>query len=282
MTSQHDAFAASTGVYVLGALGPEERTLFEAHLKSCSICAEEVASLLEVADALDRSIPAIDPPPQLRARILAAVGAPAPQQGQERRPSRVGTPSTATRHDWRPAAWPAWTGWVAAAASLTIATGLWMQASGLRARLLDAEARVAEVFDRWREAERRLEVATRDADRVRVQFAAATAPDATTFALKGQAVAPGAAGRAYLSPSRGLLLTASNLPALAPGRTYQLWYLTRAAPVSAGLVRPDAEGQATVQFVDVPAGITPVGLAVSIEPDGGVPLPTGAIVLAGE
>lgn len=153
-----------------------------------------------------------------------------------------------------------------------------MQASGLRSRLQDAESRVAEALDRWRDAERRLEVATRDTDRVRVQFAAATAPDARTFTLKGQPVAPSAIGRAYLSRSRGLLLTASNLPTLPPGRTYQLWYLTRSTPVSAGLVQPDARGSATVQFSDVPAGIVPVGLAMSNEPDGGVPAPTGEIL----
>lgn len=279
MTGQHDAFAASTGVYVLGALGPEERALFEAHLRSCPVCAAEVASLTAVAQSLDQAVPVVNPPPHLRARILESV------RLEAARPPHVVTReveeprSSASR---RVRSWPLWTGWMAAAASLVLAAGLWTQASGLRARLQDAEQRVAEAVERWRDAQRRLEVATQDADRARVQFAAATALDARTFSLKGQAVAPSAAARAYLSPSRGLLLTASNLPALTPGRTYQLWYLTRSAPVSAGLLRPDAEGNATAQFLDVPVGIAPVGLALSNEPDGGVPAPTGAIVLAGE
>lgn len=279
MTGQHDAFAASTGVYVLGALAPEERALFEAHLRSCQVCAAEVASLTVVAESLDQAVPGVDPPPHLRARILESV------RLQASRPPHVVTREVGAARSpvSRPVrSWPLWTGWMAAAASLIVATGLWTQASGLRERLQNAEQRVAEAVERWRDAERRLEVATQDADRARVQFAAATALDARTFSLKGQAVAPSAVARAYLSPSRGLLLTASNLPALMPGRTYQLWYLTRSAPVSAGLLRPDAEGNATAQFLDVPVSIAPVGLALSNEPDGGVPAPTGAIVLAGE
>jgi hypothetical protein len=45
------------------------------------------------------------------------------------------------------------------------------------------------------------------------------------------------------------------------------------------LVRPDAAGTATARF-DVPAAAVLVGMAVSLEPDGGVPAPTGAIYLA--
>lgn len=282
MTGQHDAFAASTGVYVLGALAPEERASFEAHLRSCPLCAAEVASLTDIAQALDQAVPAVDPPPQLRERILASV-----RLDAARAPRAVDRGVEEVRFspvpvERRARSWPLWTGWMAAAASLAVAALLWQQASGLRGRLQEAEQRVADAVERWRDAEGRLEVVTQDADRARVQFAAATAVDATAFTLKGQAVAPSAAARAYLSRSRGLLLTASNLPPLAPGRTYQLWYLTRSAPVSAGLLRPDAEGSATVQFSDVPVGIAPVGLAVSNEPDGGVPAPTGAIYLAGQ
>lgn len=282
MTGQHDAFAASTGVYVLGALAPEERTLFEAHLRSCPSCAAEVAALTDVAQALDQAVPAVDPPPQLRARILASVRPDAARQPHVVTRGVEEAKSAVVPLPHRRRSWPLWTGWMAAAASLAVAAFLWQQASGLRGLLQDAEHRVAEAIERWRDAERRLEVATQDADRARVQFAAATALDARTFSLKGQAVAPSAVARAYLSASRGLLLTASHLPALAPGRTYQLWYLTRSAPVSAGLLRPDAEGNATAQFPDVPVDIVPVGLAVSNEPDGGVPAPTGPIYLAGE
>ena len=48
----------------------------------------------------------------------------------------------------------------------------------------------------------------------------------------------------------------------------------------AGLIQPDGEGNATESF-GVPADLAaPAGMAVSLEPDGGVPAPTGAIYLA--
>ena len=82
--------------------------------------------------------------------------------------------------------------------------------------------------------------------------------------------------------SRGLVFTASNLPAPPPGRAYQLWVLTRQpAPISAGMLTPDASGRVNVRFdtpIDLPA---PVAMAVTLEPAGGVPSPTGDKYLVG-
>ena len=49
----------------------------------------------------------------------------------------------------------------------------------------------------------------------------------------------------------------------------------------AGLLKPDDTGRATAAFDTPPAIGTPTGLAVSIEPDGGVPAPTGDLYLVG-
>ncbi|HTV01064.1 MAG TPA: anti-sigma factor, partial [Luteitalea sp.] len=109
-----------------------------------------------------------------------------------------------------------------------------------------------------------------------------TAPDLRRVDLAGQPTAPGATARAFWSRAQGLVLTASRLPDLPRGRTYQLWVLTSGAPVSAGLFKGDASGGATAVF-DTPVSLpAPQGLAVSIEPDGGVPAPTGAIILVGK
>jgi hypothetical protein len=52
--------------------------------------------------------------------------------------------------------------------------------------------------------------------------------------------------------------------------------------VSAGLLTPDAQGGGSVYFetpVDIPP---PVAVAVTLEPAGGVPAPTGAMYLVGK
>jgi anti-sigma-K factor RskA len=78
------------------------------------------------------------------------------------------------------------------------------------------------------------------------------------------------------------VFTASNLPVAPAGKTYQLWVLTaQPAPISAGLFKPDASGRVDAVFetpVDLPQ---PIGMAVTIEQDGGVPSPTGDKYLVG-
>ncbi len=58
--------------YALGALDPEERVRFEAHLAECATCRAEVQALREVGGLLVYSAPAAAPPHGLRDRILSA------------------------------------------------------------------------------------------------------------------------------------------------------------------------------------------------------------------
>ena len=78
------------------------------------------------------------------------------------------------------------------------------------------------------------------------------------------------------------MFTASNLPAPPPGRAYQLWVLTaQPAPISAGMLVVDASGRVTARF-DTPLDLPrPVAMAVTLEPEGGVPAPTGEKYLVG-
>jgi anti-sigma-K factor RskA len=65
------------GAYALGALSPEEVREVEEHLAGCNLH-EEFASLRATASALSFAAPERDPPPALRARLLAAIEADAP------------------------------------------------------------------------------------------------------------------------------------------------------------------------------------------------------------
>jgi anti-sigma-K factor RskA len=108
------------------------------------------------------------------------------------------------------------------------------------------------------------------------------APDLARVDLAGQQAAPGAAARVFWSRSHGLVFTASGLPELPAGRTYQLWAVTAQKPISTGLVAPDRHGRATAIF-HTPADMPdPIAMAVTIEPESGVPAPTGDKYLIGE
>jgi anti-sigma-K factor RskA len=63
---------ALTGPYVLNALPEDERVGFEEHLADCQSCSAEVSELREAANKLGTAV-AADPPPALKARVLAEI-----------------------------------------------------------------------------------------------------------------------------------------------------------------------------------------------------------------
>ncbi|HKQ60127.1 MAG TPA: anti-sigma factor, partial [Candidatus Polarisedimenticolaceae bacterium] len=101
--------------------------------------------------------------------------------------------------------------------------------------------------------------------------------------LRGTEVEPGAAGRILWDRAgQAWWLLAADLAPLGPDRTYELWFITadqRKVPAGTFAVRPG--GDATLH-ASLPADIgTIVAAAVTDEPAGGVPQPTGAIRLLG-
>ena len=273
--TEHETLRESAGLYVLGALPPDERRLFEAHLASCAECAAEVRTLGAVSRALPYAVSQVDPPPSLRDRVLSVAGsrhhsvAPA---GEGEHPSRV----VAKRSSFLDA------GWLSAAALLLIVVGLGIYAASLRGRVSGLELDLREAVTRLERSEQQVATATSLAQSAQIRMAVLMSPDLKQVELAGQTPAPKAAGRAFWSAANGLVFAATSLPPLPDGRVYQLWLLPPggAPPASAGLVRPDASGRVAANF-DSPADTVPAGFALSIEPADGVPSPTGDVYLAG-
>jgi anti-sigma-K factor RskA len=61
------------GGYVLGVLEPGEAAAFEAHLAGCPECQRDLEELGSLPAFLERAAPAVDVPPELRARTFAAI-----------------------------------------------------------------------------------------------------------------------------------------------------------------------------------------------------------------
>jgi hypothetical protein len=74
-------------------------------------------------------------------------------------------------------------------------------------------------------------------------------------------------------------LVAHDLPPAAAGKTYQLWLVTPKAKISAGTFDPAADGSAEVQATYLLAPDSLRAIAVTEEPAGGVPQPTGRFVI---
>ena len=71
----HLELEAMASSYVLLALDQEEREAFEAHLRTCDICARTVAEMKAVAGNLAIAVGEKEPLPRLKDQILAAVRA---------------------------------------------------------------------------------------------------------------------------------------------------------------------------------------------------------------
>ena len=106
-------------------------------------------------------------------------------------------------------------------------------------------------------------------------------PDLARIDLQGQAVAPSARARALWSRSNGLVFSAANLPQAPGGKAYQVWVVTAQMPISAGLLATDPTGAGTQYYMTPPDIGAPVAVAVTLEPAGGVPSPTGERYLIG-
>lgn len=264
----HDRYAELAGPWVLGLLDAAERREFEAHLESCAACQAEVRDAEAVAEALAEAVPQHAPPPDLRARVLAAAG---PAPATNRTEAGAATGASGGR------AWLA--PWLLAAAASLAAVSLGLYAWTLRGRVNELSAALRATRSALAEATSRSAALEHAATQGSQLAGILSAPDAVRVDLVGQPSAPGASGHAFWSPTRGVVVAADRLPALPAGRVYQLWVVTASAKMSAGVWRPDPAGR--MQAVAGVRADRAVAIAITIEPDGGVPSPTGPIYLLG-
>jgi anti-sigma-K factor RskA len=80
--------------------------------------------------------------------------------------------------------------------------------------------------------------------------------------------------------SKRALLYAFNMPPLPAGKTYQLWAVLD-KPISAGTFGTDTGHKGRLLTPRMPELSRIKKFAVSVEPEGGQPQPTGQIYLSG-
>jgi anti-sigma-K factor RskA len=107
-------------------------------------------------------------------------------------------------------------------------------------------------------------------------------PTVQVISLAGSEMAKSAGALLlYEAESKQAFLYAFNMPPLPAGKTYQLWAIVD-KPINAGTFGTDAghKGRLIVRTIPDPARVAK--FAVSLEPEGGRPQPTGEIYLAGQ
>ena len=108
-------------------------------------------------------------------------------------------------------------------------------------------------------------------------------PATQVVTLNGLAPSPEARARMLWNEKEGGLLVAAGLPPAPTGKAYQLWAIAgQGAPVPAGVFTVNPGGTGSLRVPALP-GVSRVDVfAVTLEPAGGVPAPTGPMYLAGK
>lgn len=243
MTEDH----ALSGAYAVDALDDTERARFEAHLRHCAECRDEVDGLREAAAQLETGT--VSPPPAIREAVLAGI------QGIRPLPPIVHEDDDAEGRDE-----------LAARRSRRSATSL-----AARLPLLVAAAAVliagvaGVVLKPWADentdqgAPPQLTVAERvlkdpQATRVEKDF-----PDGAHATIVRS-----------LDEGRAVIRT-ENMRGAPDGRDYQLWLQTPAGEMEPAGLMPDLRN-ATVLLEGDATRATAVG--ITVEPDGGSDRPT--------
>jgi anti-sigma-K factor RskA len=257
---RHDDVNAVLGEYALGQLAPGQRRDVEEHVLDCPECALELRELKAVMHGLARAPESVVAPAHLRQRVLDTLA----REPRAHAPG-IGSSTFARRS------------WLAVAASAIVILGVSLYLTLQRERRSDAELR--RMQNELTELRTRLQDFSGQTD---LALSILTATDMKRIELAGTDAFRGSAARAYWSATRGLLVVANQLPPPPPGRIYQVWVIGGSTPVSAGLLGSERTGRGML-IAPPPGGVAPgtVTVAVTDEPPGGLPAPSGAIRLAG-
>lgn len=251
-----------TGSYALNALNNGERSDFERHALTDPQTLEEVRSLSETAALLAFGTAEETPPPALKANVMAAIrntrqlpASSVVRDISSARSAKSRSQGGATqRRRWVPA--------LSAAAALALFAGVGV--GGWVAGQNSSEQDIKEQL-----------VASQAQQQA--MLALMSSPDAqiaTTPLSNGGTVTVASSGKANKAA-----VMVNDMPPLPEGKTYELWFISAAGAVPAGLM--DSPKGPAMQLLDGDmGGATHVG--ITVEPLGGSEKPTTTPILVQE
>jgi anti-sigma-K factor RskA len=245
--------------YALDALTEEEREEVEAYLAKHPEARSQVEEMTRAASALPESVSPVEPAPQIKETLMRRVAADAEARTRSSVQSQPSPRASRFESFFRI--------FSLAAAGIAI---IWLivlntQVTGLKKEIASLNSA--------------LKAQSNSINQIIQKLPKATPPSTITVSLKGTKDEPGAQGQLIADPnSQSAVLVISGLPPLEPGKTYQVWLIGN-APVSAGLLTVDANGQGVLIITSEEAIGSFKSLGISVEPEGGSPQPTGDIVV---
>lgn len=245
-------------LHVLGALTPQEAREFKRAMQADAELKNFVAGLTTATGALAGALPLVEPPPQLRAKILAQVGAPQKIISLPERKRGL--------FSWLP--------WSLATCLAVLCLVLFAQDSQLR-KQVGAQAQRISSLDQLAQS---LAAATNDLQRAVFALQETNRLANLKIAMLNSLVADApktVAVTLWDDAKQEGVFVVQNLKTLPADRDYQLWVLDNGTtPVDAGVFHVDANGGVRVEFkARLPIKVAGK-FAVTEEAKGGVASPT--------
>ncbi len=258
--------------YVLNALEPEEREEFEMLLQNASEEERELyQEMRSAANQIAFSVEGNQAPGVVRERILAQVQP--EEDGHSEKPENEMSSSDADTNNFDRGTFA-----IAASFALLLVTlslvfysfNLSTEISNQEKVIEEQQARISELQNDVQQKEELLSILeSREVDLVM---------------MSGMEVNPNGYGKViWDSESNRALLQVSNLPAVPSDKDYQLWIIKNNKPVSAGVFAVNDPGKDSFfKIEEMAAGEQAAdAFAITMEPKGGMPQPTGDMYLMG-
>lgn len=242
-------------LYALGALDMETAQRVEDFLRHATKDQQsEITEWREVSALLPLGLPQVQAPSFLRERLITRIAA----DGISANSLQHGVSAKVLQFQPQPRAQKQTPRWLAIAAAillgLTTAFLAWKN-SRLSSQLNLAEGQVKEFLS---------------SDTQIISLAGVEAPQANAKVV-------------WNKKSHKWKVYVHNLPVLSDNQDYQLWYVTKDAKINAKVFSPNAQGNAELDISLPPEAIQGLAAtAVTLEPKGGSPQPTGKFYLLAE
>jgi anti-sigma-K factor RskA len=252
--ANHERFEELISIYALGALDGNETREVEEHLKTgCAFCQEMLKENEEILSLIPYSLSSSAPFPRVKDKLF----------------QRIRATKSMDKKAYSPSFWES-------------LQPLWLRLGGAIALALLILLVGSNLSLRNKLGKQEMEISSLKEQVVRQNEIMAFLQNPNVVAINLVGLKPDSKARGRVlwdKKDNKALFHGLNLPQIPSGKVYQLWVIADNTPISMGIFHVDMHGNNLIQVKNIPDPSKVQKFAVTLEPEGGVPQPTGEMYL---